>query len=465
MELLADGQGKLVRFGDYKHTAQTIVEILKDDALFYSLRRKAYEYGRSRTWPKVGEKYWKLFSAKRLPLPITVKAQAEPSVSLEVPEPRLDHIRKLTDDVGIYQHATFTSPDRSHGYCTDDTARALMAMTRYYAQYPEAEVLQLLDRYLSFVLYAQDEGGRIRNFLNFDRTWRVDEPASDALGRALWALGAVIANPPSPSYLSVIKDCFDKSIEHVIKQSPRSMAYAILGMSDYLKQFPGASDIKRQLTAAVDRLVGLYERYSHPQWQWFEDVLAYDNAILCHALFAAGALLGQQYVKVAETTCEFLLESTFEVDHFSFVGCHGWYKRGGRKAAFDQQPIEAMGTILMLGDAYQATGNTRYLVLQRKAFDWFLGENDLHVAVYNFKTKGCHDGLTAGGVNLNQGAESTLSFFLSLLTIIESYAAAEKLTQNSGDIGDIGEEMLTELVVPTESVSVAGHVDGKEAAE
>ncbi len=458
MELLADGRGKLVRFGDYKHTAQAVIEILKDDALFYSLRRKAYEYGRSRTWPKVGERYWKLFCAKRMLPPITTKPPSESSRNLEVPEPRLDHIRRLTDDVGIYQHANFTIPDRTHGYCTDDNARGLMAMTRYYSQYPEAPTLELLDRYLSFVLYAQDESGRIRNFLNFDRTWRKNEPPSDAFGRALWALGAVIADPPSLSYLSVIKDCFDRSVEHAGKESPRSMAYAILGMSDYLKQFPGASDIKRQLATSADRLVGLYERYSHPQWQWFEEILAYDNAILSHALFVAGAVLGEEYVKVAETTCEFLLESTFEVDHFSFVGCNGWYKRGGKKAAFDQQPIEAMGTILMLGDAYQATGNVRYLALQRKAFDWFLGENDLRMPVYDFKTKGCHDGLTAGGVNSNQGAESTLSFFLSLLTIIESYAAAEKLTQNGGM-----RESVPGSLTAAESVSVGERAEGKTA--
>ena len=239
-----------------------------------------------------------------------------------------------------------------------------------------------------------------------------------------------MAKPPSPSYLSVIKDCFDKSVKHIKKQSPRGMAYSILGMSDYLKQFPGASDIKRQLTTAADKLVSLYKKNSHPDWQWFEGELTYDNAVLPHALFVAGSTFEDaKYLEVAEKTCEFLLENTFSDGHFSPVGCNGWYKRRGTKATFDQQPLEALSMVMMLRDAYNATQNSGYLTLQRKVFDWFLGENDLHLPVYNFRTKGCHDALVPGGVNVNQGAESMLSFLLSLLAIVESYAVVDKMAE------------------------------------
>jgi glycosyltransferase involved in cell wall biosynthesis len=430
-ELLAEGRGKLVPFGDSRQIAEAIIEILQNDSLFYSLRRRAYDYGRSRTWPQIGQAYWNLFSARRLPVRIATKAPlsaTETISNIEVPEPSLDHFKRLTDSKGLFQHAKFTIPNRKYGYCTDDNARAAIAMTRYYAQYPEPEALRLLNIYLAFVLHSQNSDGSIRNFMNFDGTWWKEEPASDALGRVLWAFGTVMANPPSPSYLSVIKDCFDISVEHVRKQHPRAMAYSILGMVDYLKQFPGASDIKRELEMAADGLVAQYRENSYHDWTWFEDILTYDNAVLPHALFAAGLTLqDSKYLEAAEKTCEFLLDNTFQGEHFSFVGCNGWYERGGARASFDQQPVEAAGTVMMLRAAYDATQNENFLILQRKAFDWLLGENDLHTPLYDFTTKGCCDALMAGGVNINEGAESTISFLLALLAIVETYTIIDKV--------------------------------------
>jgi len=432
MELLAKGQGKLVRFGDSKHTAKAIVEILQKDSLFYSLRRKAYEYGRSRTWPKIGQQYWKLFSAKWMPVHVPAKASplsTKVVPSIEVPEPTLVHLKRLTDDTGLIQHAKFTVPNREHGYATDDNARGVIAMTKYYAQYHEPEALRLFNIYLSFILNSQKSDGTVRNIMNFDRSWLRNEPVHDGLGRVLWAMGTVMADPPSSDYLPIIKDQFDNSVNYVYKQHPRGMAYSILGMSDYLKQFPGASDIKRHLEIAADGLVRQYKEHSMPDWNWFEDMLTYDNAIMPCALFAAGSVLDDKYNEVAEKTCEFLLDKTFDGEHFSFVGCNGWYERKGSKAAFDQQPIEVPSTMMMLRAAYEATGENRYLKLQRKAFDWFLGENDLNIPLYDFRTRGCNDGLTPGGVNVNQGAESILSFLLSLLAIVESYSLAEEIVE------------------------------------
>jgi hypothetical protein len=429
-ELLADGRGKLVPFGDSQQMAREISQILNNDTLYYSLRRRAYEYGRSRTWPKIGQIYWNLFGSKRKLPQISAKTKlsaAETISSIEVPEPSLDHLKKLTDDTGLYQHAKFTIPNREFGYCTDDNARAVIAMIRYYAQNPEPEALRLLDTYISFIIHSQSSDGSIKNFMDFDRTWRTDEPAHDAFGRVLWAFGTVMAKPPAPPYLSIAKDCFDKSVELVQKQLPKGMAYSILGMSDYLKQFSGAIDIKRQLELAADGLVRQYEESHYSGWHWFEDALTYDNAVLPHAMYVAGLTLdNKRYREIADITCKFLLENTFNGTHFSFIGCNGWYERGGKKATFDQQPIEAAGTVMMLKAAYEATQNERFLTLQRKAFDWFLGQNDLHVPLYDFRTKGSNDGLTPDGVNTNQGAESTLSLLLSLLTMVESYAVVEK---------------------------------------
>jgi glycosyltransferase involved in cell wall biosynthesis len=431
LELLSEGRGRLVGFNDSAQTAETIIELLREDSLFYSLRRRAYDYGRSRTWPKVGQTYWKLFKAKDLPVivtPIAPASTAEHTASFALPEPSLVHLKRLTDDTGLFQHAKFTVPDRRCGYCTDDNARAVIVMSKYCSQYTDPDALRLFGIYLSFVLNSQNDDGMVRNFLNFDRTWRREEPEHDALGRVLWALGTVMAKPPLPEYLLITKDSFDKSVEHVSGLYSRGLAYSILGMRDYLKQFPGASDIKRQMSIAADRLAKLYEQNSHPDWHWFEDILTYDNAILPCALFTAGVTFDDnRYIEIAEKTCKFLLDNTFTGEHFSFVGCNGWYRRGGEKASFDQQPIEAQSTVLMLNAAYDATGNLEFLALQRKAFDWFLGDNDLHTPIYDFKTKGCNDGLGPGDVNKNQGAESLLSFLLSLLTITENLAVTEKV--------------------------------------
>lgn len=430
-ELLDDGRGKLVPFGDAEALAQEITGLLQDDESFYALRGKAYDYSRSKTWPKIGQVYWELFSQIAKPLHVTSRSAltaAETLSSIEVPEPALDHLIKLTDDTGLYQHAKFMIPNRAHGYCTDDNARGLIAMAKYYVQYPNVQALRLLDTYLSFVMYAQNPDGSIKNFMDFDRSWWENEPAHDAFGRVLWALGTLMAYPPSPAYLSIVKDCFDRGVTQVQKQHPRGMAYAVLGMCDYLQQFPGASDIKRELDLAANGLVRQYEENNYPDWGWFEDILTYDNAVLPHALFAAGLRLDNpRYLDVARETADFLLETTFDGDHFSFIGCHGWYERGKERATFDQQPLEAAGTVMMLRAAYDATKEAKFLVLQRKAFDWFLGANDLRTPLYDFHTKGCSDGLMAGGINGNQGAESLLSFMLSLLSVIESYAIIDKI--------------------------------------
>jgi glycosyltransferase involved in cell wall biosynthesis len=423
-ELLADGRGKLVGFEDSEQFAETIIEILQDDSEFYSLRRQAYEYGRSRTWPKIGQAYWKLFKAKWLPVRIAAKT----TLSIEVPELSLAHLEKLTDDTGLYQHANFTIPNRDYGYCTDDNARAVILMARHYAQYSEPQSLKLLDTYFSFIIHSQNSDGTVRNFMHFDRRWFEEEPLNDAYGRVLWAFGTVMAQPPSPAHLSIAKSGFDKSVEHIPKQLPRGMAYSILGMCDYLRAFPGASDIKRQLELTADGLTTQYEENNYPDWEWFEDVLTYDNAILPYALFVAGLTSGnKKYIEIAEKTCDFLLANTFNNEYFSFIGCNGWYERGGTKATFDQQPLEATSTVMMLRAAYDATQKDKYLILQRKAFDWFLGQNELRIPIYDFRTKGCNDGLLRDGVNTNQGAESTLSFLLSLLTMVESYAIVDKI--------------------------------------
>ena len=425
-ELLSDGRGKLIAFNKPKELSEAIIELLRDPAAFSRLRRRAYDYGRTITWLTVGQRYWELFRQKPLlaaTLTKTFLQKAERMSLTEVPEPSLDHLKTLTDDTGLIQHAKFMLPDRNHGYCTDDNARAVVTMAKYYTQYSGPESLKLFSTYLSFICHAQKQDGTFRNFMGYDRKWIEPEPAHDSLGRALWAFGSVIDNPPLPELVPLIKDFFDRSVPHVSTQSPRGKAYAIFGMRHYLSQFPGASDIKRQMDVSAEFLVSLYKNNARKDWQWFENILCYDNAVLPHALFEAYRAMGNEsYLEVATKTCDVLLENTFTGDHFSFIGNDGWYTRDGQKAKFDQQPIEAVSTVMLCRGAYEATDNPNYLKLQKKAFDWFLGDNDLSLPLYDFRTKGCADALQKNSVNLNQGAESMLSFLLALLNIIESYS-------------------------------------------
>jgi len=424
-ELLDDQRGKLVRFDDPGDMAKAIVEIIKDENLFQSLRHQAYDYGRNIIWPTIGEGYWKHFTSPTLPVLQPTKARPQIDDSLtthEVPEPLLDHFQRMTDSTGMYQHAKFTIPDRNHGYCTDDNSRALIAMTKYYKEYDDPEALRLLEIYLSFVCHAQRPGGTVHNFMTFDRKWIEPEPQHDSLGRSLWALGTVMTSPPSPTYLSIIKDLFDNSVQHVPTLSLRGMAYSILGMADYLKQFPGASEIKRHLTHASKRLLQALLDNTDEDWLWFEHLISYDNAVLPHALMLAGEILeDEELIDAGLKTCKFLLKHTYNGSHFSFVGCKGWMEKGGKKAQFDQQPLEAVSTILMLQQAFIATQNKKYAKLQIKAFDWYLGANDIKTPIFDFKSRGCYDGLERNGVNLNQGAESLVSFMISLLSVLDSH--------------------------------------------
>jgi uncharacterized protein YyaL (SSP411 family) len=335
-------------------------------------------------------------------------------------KPPLEHLKRLTDDTGLLQHAKYIIPDRLNGYCTDDNARALVVMTKYYKRYPELDALNLFEIYLSFLYHALKPDKTVYNFFDYSRNWRIDEPQHDTLGRAVWAFGTVIASPPNDDYIPFLKEFFCDTSNHLSTLPPRGLAYSVFGLSEFLSKYPDDRQANELLTIAADSLAKNYKEYSSANWDWFEDILTYANAILPAAMYAAGRMLDNRtYLDIAEKTCAFLLANTFNGKHFSFIGSNGWYPKGKKRAQFEQQPIEASTTVIMLANAYQATKNKKYLTLQKKAFNWFLGENDINAPLYDAKTKGCCDGLGADGANVNQGAESIISFLLALLQMEE----------------------------------------------
>ncbi|MGA2916738.1 MAG: hypothetical protein ABSE89_12000 [Sedimentisphaerales bacterium] len=335
---------------------------------------------------------------------------------LKIPKISLEHLKRLTDDTGLLQHAKYIIPERQNGYCTDDNARALIVAAKYYKKHPEPVVLKLFEIYLSFLYHSLKPDKTVHNFLDYNRNWRTGKSEQDTLGRAIWAFGSVTASPPNNDYIQIVREFFDDTCQHLSSMPAKSVSYAILGLSEFLEKFPTDKQATELLTKAADILFKNYNKYTSSDWMWFEDILSYANAIMPAAMFAAAKILkNKTYLDVAEKSCFFLLENTFNGKHFSFIGSNGWYPKGKKRAQFDQQPIEAADTVIMLAKAYQATKNKKYKLLQKKAFNWFLGENDTNMPLYDSKTKGCCDGLGADGVNINQGGESIVSFLLASL--------------------------------------------------
>jgi len=422
-ELLSDGRGIIVPFRDEMAIAVALMDMLDNPTVCDAMRRRAFDFGRAMIWPRVGEGYWRLFlsCAPDHLIPVRAARPAPPaSITVaDLPELRLDHFLRLTDDTGMLQHAKHTVPDRRHGYCTDDNARALEAMVRLYRQRKDAASLRLLEVYLAFLLHARREDGSFHNFMSFDRRFLTPVQADDATARAIAALGVLIAWPPRPSLAMLARPIFRDAVA-AAHFSLRGRAYELLGLADYLRGFPDDAGMRRETGLAADEIVHAFHAVATPDWQWFEDCMSYDNAVLPHALFVASRVLKNgDYRRVAVDTCQFLLDTTYVGDRFSLVGCDGWYPKDGEKARFDQQPIDAAAMVRMFRAAFDATNDTRYLELKRKAFNWFLGENDGHIALFDFASKGCFDGLTPDGVNANQGAESLISYTLAHLSIEE----------------------------------------------
>ncbi len=340
----------------------------------------------------------------------------QPRAVLAPKEPPLLHLKRMTDDTGLFQHAKFILPDREHGYCTDDNARAALFMTDYCQRHPKAEALELFNRYLSFTCHAQLEDGNVRNFMDYNRNWWNDEPNHDAFGRTLWAFGAVIASPPMEEYVPIIQKRFDRALDRIAEQSIRGKAYCVFALEEYLRRYPDDSRVIAIVQEIGDELLGMYKGCRDENWRWFEDMITYDNAILPDALMSAGRIVENNlFIDTGKEACDFLLENTVEGDHFSFVGCDGWLPRGGEKARFDQQALEAVSTARMLRTVYSITKDARYNALLQSAAGWFLGENDCGIPLYDPRSGGCYDGLEPDSVNLNQGAESLLSFLQTLL--------------------------------------------------
>jgi glycosyltransferase involved in cell wall biosynthesis len=423
-ELLAEGRGLLIGFADSAALAAALRDLLADKAKLKSLRGKTYQFGRQMRWEVVAGKYLELFRG-------TLAAAAKRSMVLKTPallgEPPFDlaHLKRLTDDTGLVQHAKYIVPDRHSGYCLDDNSRALMLCAWAFSLMRGEDAKELISTYFSFTHFMQNPDGRFRNFMDYQRHFLDEAGSDDACGRALWALGYIIWRPPRDAYRSLAYECFQKALPHVRGLNLRGKALAMLGLAAYLRCYQGDESVTALLRECADHLLALYKEVASDDWRWFEDIICYDNGIMPMALFQTHALLhDEKYLQVARETLGFLEKNVIQNGRLSIVGSRGWQKRGGPRAQYDQQPIDATAMVLAYQSAYQVTQEKEYLKKMRLAFGWFLGENDMGMSLYDHETKGCADGLLPEGVSLNQGGESTVSFLMALLAMIEEYEIA-----------------------------------------
>jgi hypothetical protein len=275
-------------------------------------------------------------------------------------------------------------------------------------------------RYLAFLEHAFDaKRRRFRNFLGYDRRWVEDQGSEDSHGRALWALGTVLARSANQGLRGAAGRLFEFSLPAAVEfHSPRACAYTMLGIQEYLHSYPGDRDAQRVRFALARRLLEMYQSVRRPGWEWFEDILAYGNARLSQAMLLAGSACSDKHMLSAGLdSLDWLMkaQSCQTNGHFVPIGSQGFYRQGGEPARFDQQPIEAAGAVAACLEAYRVTGDGRWRSYAWSAFNWFLGDNDLQVPLYDSVSGGCRDGLHPDRANENQGAESTLSFLMSLL--------------------------------------------------
>ncbi len=424
-EMLVDGRGRLLEFGDIAGLSKTLCELLSDDRARLALRRKAYEFGREMTWPHVSQKYVDLFEsacekpAGELTEPV---ARPQPTMRLSIPEVRLDHLYRMTDDTGMLQHAIGSTPNRHHGYCIDDVARAMIAVAMRFSLFREDSVLRLFHTYLSFVHFAKRDDGSYHNFMSYDRRWLDEQGSDDSQGRVAWSLGYVVAHPPDELSRDLCKTMFESTIQG-FEGIPwaRSLAFAILGCHYFTRRFPDAAPVTRIMRSMASRIDREFEQHGDDDWPWFENVVTYENGRIPQALILAGLQLDDdRLVQRGLLALDWLLRTqTGDHGQMSLIGCQGWLRRNEPKADFDQQPVEIAALIGACKAAYRVSGDRRYLIEMRRCFDWFLGSNDIGLPLIDFRSRGCYDGLTADGVNVNQGAESLLSWLLSLLIMHE----------------------------------------------
>jgi glycosyltransferase involved in cell wall biosynthesis len=426
-ELLADGRGVLFPFGDADALTASVNQLLDDESLMLATRQRAYQYGRPMVWKEVARSYLAqaaraVKDRKRHVRPF-LEERADATEVAALPDVNIAHLRRLSDDTGILQHAIYAMPNRHHGYCIDDNCRALVCGLRYYDLTRDETVLGLVDTYLSFTHHGFNvERKRFRNFMSYDRRWLEEVGSEDVHGRTVWALGSAAMLAPNDAILSLSIRLLHESLDPIESfTSPRAWAFSLVGLHAYLTRFPGDTHVRRIRDTLSGRLLTQFQSNASAEWPWCEDVLTYDNAKLPHAMILAASDGDRpELLQQGLASLEWLVKlQVMESGRVSLIGNNGWLSRSGARARFDQQPVEAMALVEACVQAYRVTRQEVWFDRARSFIDWFTGNNDTNANLYDYQTGGCRDGLSPDGPNLNQGAESTVSWLMSLLSMLD----------------------------------------------
>jgi len=422
-ELLAEDRGVLVPFGDAQAIAREVTGLLRDDTRRHAIRKNAYRIGREMVWSNVAQLYMRSFELSRLEgAALSRKSLVTKTLDQrprELPELKLNHLSRMTDSTGVFQHAIFNVPNFSEGYCTDDNARAfiLAVLLAELGEEPD-RVQTVATTSAAFLQHAFDaHTRRFHNHMSFERRWLDKQGSEDCQGRALWALGIGVGRSPYRGFQMMAGQLFALALPALTQlTSPRAWAFGLIGIHEYLRRLSGDSVVNQTRETLTSKLMELLQQNAKPDWFWFEEELSYDNAKLAHALILSGLATGQSEVfERGLQALRWLTElQVSEKGHFRPIGSNGFYRRGGVRANFDQQPIEAQAMVSACLEAHRATSDSWWYEQAQRAFDWFLGWNDLGLELYSPESGGCGDGLHVDRVNGNQGAESTLAFLLSL---------------------------------------------------
>lgn len=430
-ELLDNNRGRLFNFKDHTGLALIVNDLLDNPAKMSALKANAYEYGLKLRWPKIGKSF----------ITVVENAVKHPDYSEKilrqiidrtlVPELDLSYVKRLTDDTGIFQHAKYGIPNRREGYCIDDNSRALIMALMAYQERKDVDALNLMPIYLSYIHDLQLDNGNFRNFTSFSRQFLDEEGSDDSFGRTIWSLGYLINAAPNRSYAEFGYELFFKAVPHFKNLTHlRGICNTITGLSYYLRTHPYDERILNELNQLTVKLIASYKNTKGEDWHWFEDHMTYDNAIFPLALFHVVEITGDPEVKeIAHESLRYLEKITFNLSTINPVGNDGWHLRGAEKAPlYDQQAIEIMAMVCMYFQAFIVTRETEYMKKMFTSYMWFLGENSLRIPLYDSETKGCADGLQPNGVNRNQGAESTLAYLVSHLTVLQAFKYDHQLT-------------------------------------
>jgi glycosyltransferase involved in cell wall biosynthesis len=412
-EVLSDNSGIIIDFGNSKQLESAVVRLLSDDELRTKISINSLQKITGTTWENsaIGHAH----VLEKVPSP-------KIALNYSLPPLNLKHLQNMTTEVGIVQFAKINHPDMDSGYTLDDNARALIAACMHYELTGIFTDLALARKYLNFIKFCQQPGGNFLNYVDKNKEFTEQNQTNldDANGRAIWALGFVISKKSElPSKLiTLATNILNKALAHVQNiTSSRSMAFIIKGVY-YAYSQNKSEQYKSMAIRLANRLVEMYKHEASENWQWYESYLTYANSVLPEAILYAWQMTGDvQYKNIARQSFDFLLSKTFSDKEIKVISNKSWLKKGGEQAEHGEQPIDVAYTILALDSFYDSFYDNEYLRKMNIAFNWFSGNNRLHHIVYNPCTGGCYDGLEETHVNINQGAESTVSFLIARMTI------------------------------------------------